>query len=525
MPSDKQRLALVLILSTVLLIIITVSSSYSQPAQPSPDSSSSSGATAAASPASAAPANASPGGSTVPASFVAPSANASTTKPKTEAPEKYRSSTDIRILPGCLNDEPCFNSNSPEKVLNDGILLSTFPPENMSHPEAHLNYSFNGDFGIFSHHVTSNDDPNDDRLLYLGFVMRNPSNKTVHVKVQAGASYLSQPDAPFKDMPEICPNDDGQLFAGPGDRITNEVMRNAKPNFIDNSFSIAPGQDKVFLTLPLPVRMLRPALNGRSTLIKMHTSGPVYIASLAKFVRQDVSEEPPSEEAWLNQLCSGALCTPRDEPPSPPSAPGRVKYGRVAGVSKGTVWNAKLADPRIETNKYADYLAVPEPGKSYTYPLSTVAGGTLGTRQVQSAPMLVRYPDTAYQAHGNYGTAYSLSIPLYNPSSESAHVQVLFQTALKTDEKSNQTSFYAMPPNKVFFRGTVFVDDGSEQHYWHLVQRQGSQGSTLAEFNLNSKRTRNLKLLFLYPPDATPPQELCIRTLSSDKAGEPAALN
>lgn len=405
-------------------------------------------------------------------------------------------------------------------VLNDGILLSTFPPDCMAHPEAHLNYQFDGDFSIFSHHVTRNDDINDDRLLYIGFVMRNPSNKTVHVKLRAGGSYLSQPDAPFKDMPELCLNDDGRLFAGPGDRSTNDVLRGEKPTFMNDSFSIHPGEDRVFLALPLPVRLLRPALNGRSTLLKFHTSGPVYIASVAKFVHQLENQDPPAPHEWLTLLYNGALCSPRDEAPTAPGSSGKVKYGRVSGVSKGTVWSATLADPRVKAGEYADYLAVPEAGKSYTYPLSTVQGGTFGTKQVQSAQMLVRYPDTAYEAHGNYGSAYSISIPLINPSINQANVQVLFQTALKTDEKSNQTCFYASPPNRAFFRGTIFVDDGSDRHYWHLVQKQGAEGSKLAEFSMNPGAIRNLRIEFLYPPDATPPQELCIRAIPAEKTVE-----
>lgn len=438
-------------------------------------------------------------------------------KPKVEDTEKYCTPTEMRILPAGMNEETCFNSNSPEMVLNEGILLSTFPPDCMAHPEAHLNCPFSGDFSIFSHHVTKSEDRNDDRLLYLGFVMRNPSNKTVHVRVNAGASYLSQPDAPFKDMPELCLNDDGSLFSGPGDRVSNDVLRGKKPDFLHNSFSIHPGQDKVFLVLPVPVRLLRPALNGRSTLLKVHSSGPVYIASMAKFVHQAMSDEAPSEQDWLEQLYNGTLCTPRDVAPTPPAAAGAIKYGRVSGVSKGTVWTATIVDTRLKSGELADYLSVPDPGKSYTYPLATIVGGTFGTKQVQSAQMLVRYPDTAYQAHGNYGTHYSICVPLINPTSEQAHVQVLFQTALKAEEKSTQTCFYANPPNRAFFRGTIFVDDGSEKHFWHLVQRQGAEGAKLAEFSMNSGAIRNLKIDFLYPPDATPPQELCIKTLPVEK--------
>ncbi|MEO0378360.1 MAG: DUF3370 family protein, partial [Cyanobacteria bacterium P01_A01_bin.17] len=34
---------------------------------------------------------------------------------------------DVRALPGELDSFPVFNSNSPELVLSEGILLSTFP--------------------------------------------------------------------------------------------------------------------------------------------------------------------------------------------------------------------------------------------------------------------------------------------------------------------------------------------------------------------------------------------------------------
>lgn len=519
MDGNKRKLAGIPILLAVLVTVFPFLSSYSQPMVPSP---------AVTPPSSKPPKAVSPPASTTAApaatapavTNTAPAATTTAPKPKSEALEKYCTATEMRILPGGFNESPCFNSNSPEMVLNDGILLSTFPPDCMAHPEAHLNYQFDGDFSIFSHHVTRNDDINDDRLLYIGFVMRNPSNKTVHVKLRAGGSYLSQPDAPFKDMPELCLNDDGRLFAGPGDRSTNDVLRGEKPTFMNDSFSIHPGEDRVFLALPLPVRLLRPALNGRSTLLKFHTSGPVYIASVAKFVHQLENQDPPAPHEWLTLLYNGALCSPRDEAPTAPGSSGKVKYGRVSGVSKGTVWSATLADPRVKAGEYADYLAVPEAGKSYTYPLSTVQGGTFGTKQVQSAQMLVRYPDTAYEAHGNYGSAYSISIPLINPSINQANVQVLFQTALKTDEKSNQTCFYASPPNRAFFRGTIFVDDGSDRHYWHLVQKQGAEGSKLAEFSMNPGAIRNLRIEFLYPPDATPPQELCIRAIPAEKTVE-----
>ncbi|NEO28617.1 MAG: DUF3370 family protein, partial [Kamptonema sp. SIO4C4] len=35
---------------------------------------------------------------------------------------------DIRPLPGQLNEVPVLNSNNPEVIYSDGILVSTFPP-------------------------------------------------------------------------------------------------------------------------------------------------------------------------------------------------------------------------------------------------------------------------------------------------------------------------------------------------------------------------------------------------------------
>ena len=49
---------------------------------------------------------------------------------------------EMRPLMGKLDDVPMFNSNSPEIVQTEGILLSAFPPEGMAHPKAHLNFPF-----------------------------------------------------------------------------------------------------------------------------------------------------------------------------------------------------------------------------------------------------------------------------------------------------------------------------------------------------------------------------------------------
>lgn len=61
---------------------------------------------------------------------------------------------EVRSLPGALDTVPLFNSNSPEWVKAEGILLSTLPPTGKQHPEAHLDYAFQGHFNLFAHHFS-----------------------------------------------------------------------------------------------------------------------------------------------------------------------------------------------------------------------------------------------------------------------------------------------------------------------------------------------------------------------------------
>lgn len=457
--------------------------------------------------------------------------------PAEAAQLKYCRQTEMRPLPGGLDATPCFNSNSPELVLKEGILLSTFPPQGMKHERAHLNFSFDGRFDLFSHHVARNESPEEERTLFIGFILGNPGNKRVRVQILCGASYLSQPDAPFISLPEICSDNEGKVFSGPGDRVCNDVLRGKPASFLPKSIILEPGQDKLLFSLPVPVRRLKPALNGRSTFVKLKSSAPVYVASLARFAGTDTGI---TEKEWLDALYSGNLAGPRDEAPTSLGYKGRIKYGRAAGVSLGTEWNAVLCDPASESQleKTAlspeiklepepdsgdlpaksclpgpqNCLPIASPGKSISFPLSTVEGGTFGTAQIQSAPMLVRYPDTAYLNNGNYAVTYKIKAVLYNPFLEKADLQVLFQTAIKSEE-GKEICFYDNPHPRAFFRGTVRCIDGSQVGYWHLVQKQGLEGAKLAEFSIPAGGKRSISLDFLYPPDATPPQVLTIRTL------------
>src|SRR5919199_5434755 len=193
----------------------------------------------------------------------------------------------VRVLPGKLDDVPVFNSNSPELLYKEGILLSTFPSDGKSSPNAHLNFPFKGRFDIFAHHIAKPPTPGDLRTLYLGIILYNPGTKPVKVDILQAASYLSQPDAPFVELPSQVDNAAGTFYAGPGDRVMNDILRGLRQANYPSRLVIPPKQSQMLMNLPIPVRTLEPPLNGRSTLIRLHSDGTVYAASLARFAPVD----------------------------------------------------------------------------------------------------------------------------------------------------------------------------------------------------------------------------------------------
>ncbi|MEM6451678.1 MAG: DUF3370 domain-containing protein [Cyanobacteria bacterium P01_D01_bin.105] len=462
----------------------------------------------------------------------------------------------VRPLPGQLNNVAVFNSNSPELVAEPGILLSTFPPEGMATPTAHLNYAFEGRFDVFAHHVykAADYDEAEPKLLdslYLGVLIHNPGDEPVTIRTLSGASYLSQPDAPFISLPPFVPfNPRSPVFAGPGSRGMGDILQGRRSNIFPPVVTIAPGESELYFNQPIPIRELVPPINGRSTLALLESSGPVYVASLAQQAEldDDGQEIAPSQASWESLLQTGRLAGPRDREPTPlPLAEGAsLIYGRVAGVSLGSQWQATLVDPTDEalandvsveeaqsddlqdsesqagesqiSELPSERLTIPASGNAFAYGISLLYGGTMGTGQIQTAEMAVRYPDTAYQAHGNYGVRYDLTLPLHNPTDVAQTVDVIFQTALKEETLSQGGLRFLEPPAaQTFFRGPVQVryqdDSGLPRvRNIHLVQRRGEKGQPLATVTLAPNETRTVGVDLLYPADSTPPQVLTVQT-------------
>ncbi len=459
-----------------------------------------------------------------PVSYPLPSWPEMLTAPAVLPPQELLQAQQVRPLPGGLDQVPVFNSNSPELVLEPGILLSTFSPQGMAYPSAHLNYTFEGRFDIFAHHLARADQSGS--TLFEGIILYNPDPlKVVRVNVLAGASYLTDPEALFLNLPSYVADPLGQVYSGPGSRVAGDLLRGEDTGSWPREIILDPGQYQMLMNLPITTGGSGPATNGRSTMIRLESNGPVNVADMAMFApERQGHEQVPTLQEWEMFLQQSPLAGPRDLAPTPMDAYStteRIFYGRVAGVEQGSTWQATVTD-----TPSSDHLTIPMPGVGISYGISTLPQGTLGTGQVQSAPMLVRYPDTAYLANGNYGVEYNLTFPLYNPTNQPQTVSLSLQTPLKVEHEPDDLRFYDPPEDQIFFRGPVritYTDDSGQTQttYIHVVQRRGQAGKPLVTLNIAAGQVRDVNLDFIYPPDSTPPQVLTISTLGSRLGGVP----
>ncbi|MBY0550808.1 MAG: DUF3370 domain-containing protein [Candidatus Obscuribacterales bacterium] len=429
-------------------------------------------------------------------------------------PTKFTCANNIvRDLPGSLDQTPVLYSNSPELVLTPGILVSTFPATGKRMKSAHLNKLINGRFDVFAHHVAQKNPSGS--TLYQSVLLRNPGKRPVTVTIKQAVSCLTSPDAPFISLPAMCDNVGGRVFAGPGDRMADVILRGLSQGGWPAKIVIPAGRAALLYNLPIPVVGGR-SRNTRSTLVRASTSAPIYAASLATFT----NGQAPSVKDWEHILTNGSLAGPRDRRPTAPSRSASPIYSRVAGVSKGSVWRGYFTDDPHGALR----LTIPSAGQSVSYVVATVEQGAFGTKQLQSAPLIVRYPDTSFKAHGNYAVEYNLYIPLTNPTSVKQPVTITLQTPFKSNISKNGLYFTNPPQKQIWFRGTIrtrYRDDNGAQvtRYTHVVERQGDAGSPILSLNITPGETRMVTVDFIYPPDCTPPQILTVSNPGSIKSG------
>ena len=415
----------------------------------------------------------------------------------------------VAPLPGGLDAVLVVNDNNPELISGPGILLSTFPGAKRPVPQAHLDVALNGRFDLFSHHVYAGKPDSLDSTLWLAVVAEPRGNQPVTLQLLAGSTALSQatdklqPQAPFLPLPALMPQD-GQTYSGPGSRVATELLSRERSTLLSERWTLAPGEPTALMVLPLPVRGLDPLLNGRNLQLRLQSSAPVSLATLAAFGDGD---QPPPASGWA-ALLDGAL-SPKEHQPTPRGASGRMVYSRVSGVQIGSVWNATITDPG------KPYLATNR--APISWPIASLERGSLGTGQVQTAELKAFYPGTAWAAHGNYGVEYNLAIPLRNTGSKQVQLELAFESPLKSDQAQGGLRFNPEPGKSVMFRGTVEATglDGENgtaagRRSFHLVQRVGQQGPALGTVSLAPGASRQLRVRLIYPADATPPQVLSL---------------
>ena len=418
----------------------------------------------------------------------------------------------VRPLPGSLDAVLMLNDNNPELISGPGILLSTFADPR--HSDAHLDLPLNGRFDLFSHHVYAGTPEQPDSTIWLAVVAQPRGEQAVELSLLSGSTALSQstdgrePQAPFLPLPERM-RQDGSTYAGPGSRVATELLlRQRNPN-LPKRWTLRPGSPTTLLLLPIPVQGLDPLLNGRNLQLRLQASGAISVATLAAFGN---GNEPPTQEALAQILSSGVL-SPKEHKPTPRGARGRMVYSRVSGVQIGSTWSATVSDPGKSCLSTAS--------APISWPIASLERGRLGTGQVQTAELKAHYPGTAWAAHGNYGVAYDIRIPLCNRSKSPAALAVALESPLKTDQAVGGLQFNSSPSRSVMFRGTVELNglDGQpSRQSFHLVQRAGQQGPELGRISLTPGETRELRVRLIYPADATPPQVLSLLPVKQSPA-------
>lgn len=455
----------------------------------------------------------------------APAAPAVPTRPQS-APTELRRQR-VEPLPGSLDGVFLVNDNNPELILSEGILLSGFDPGRgwdgrpLGVSAAHLNVPLSGGFELFSHHVFAGKPERLDSTLWLAVVGAPRGPAAVNLRLRGGSTALSQATAagqsaaPFLPLPPLMLQESTQpVWSGPGSRVATELLQRSRSPELPGEWSLPAGMLTPLVVLPLPVRGLDPLLNGRNLQLRLASEAPIDLAVLAAFGPND---RPPEAAVW-SRILDGPL-SPKEHQPTPRGASGPMIYSRVSGVQVGGTWRGRITDPGspVLTASRAPI----------SWPISSLAKGSLGTAQVQTAELKAFYPGTAWAAHGNYGVTYDLTLPLRNDTAAPVKLQLALESPLKHDQPLGGLRFRVTPSPAVVFRGTVEVAglDGAEgrpvgRQAFHLVQRAGQQGPALGTVSLAPGQERTLQVRLIYPADATPPQVL---SLLPAEAGATAA--
>ena len=212
------------------------------------------------------------------------------------------------------------NDNNPELIKEDGILLSTFANAG----DASISVDLNGRFDLFSHHVYAGTDDTLDSTLWLALLMAPIGDEDVTLTLIEGSTSLSQATqpgqtaAPFLPLPPLMRETSDVLAAGPGSRVARDLLKGRQaPELSQRRWTLKPGTPTVVLKLPIPVQGLDPLLNGRTLQLRLHSSSPVALATLAA---HGDGHQSPDDQDWIDLLCSTAVNSAARNTAPPPVA-------------------------------------------------------------------------------------------------------------------------------------------------------------------------------------------------------------
>ena len=411
----------------------------------------------------------------------------------------------LRPLPGQLDGVLLLNDNNPELITGEGVLLSTFPANQG------LDVALDGRFDLFSHHVYAGKPEELASTLWLAVLAQPLGTEPVTLDVISGSTSLSQGTksgqtaAPFLPLPSLMAESTTPIASGPGSRVAGDLLRGDQAPELPKQIKIAPGHASALLVLPIPVAGLDPLLNGRNLQLRLKSSAPVYLATVAAYGQND---SPPSDQRWRALLSTGTR-SPKEHQPTPRGSKGRMIYSRVSGVQIGSTWTGSLSDPGSNT------LNINE--APISWPISSLERGDLGTNQVQTAELKRFDKGTAWAAHGNYGVEYDLTLPLRNPERSSRTVAIALESPDKRGSSNGKLQFKPGNSGPVMFRGPIEITglDGANgramgRRRFHLVLRRGQEGPQLGTVSLAPGESRRVRVRLVYPADATPPQVLTV---------------
>ncbi len=377
-----------------------------------------------------------------------------------------------RPLNGAFNNVPVLHSNQPEIVTGPGILVNTAPGSAIAsennRPLSNATYTFNGAFGVHMHHKYYPSDASklggsrSRGLLTLALIASNPGQKSVTLNFKQG-SVKNSFEAPYHSnrLMGVKPLGKRPWNTGPGDATAVQLLRNELDRKVPDSVTIPAGGRVVVVRTVLPARGIA---NG---LLQGQSDGPFTMAVVA-------SEETSSDQKLFSVLDQGRL------------APGRIYLNRIREIQLGRVFS-RVAGVALG-DQYRALINHDLTQGALHIPLTSTSRHHFGTRDIQVNPLAVRMIDSALNNIGTYGVRYTVTMNLSGNGN--------YQLVMSHPVVSGKKPFTA-------FRGSMQIEQKNRLQEIHVGLRSG-ESLALADVNLSQGQNTSVKVILVYPADATP---------------------